>query len=160
MKWSCLQKRVSKFTAKKFYEIYPCSQYYKTFWGVIYNASGTFPYYFDWGYTDSNVIVSKKVLLHWPLTFIIATEIWQNVQNWKLKSFVSSISRHSAFGIRHSALSCRRKDYLLPTLLNTKWPHRLQRQGKDTFWPRSIHPKQHFPALSSLMSVDKTRSLS
>jgi hypothetical protein len=37
-------------------------QDYKTFLGVIYTTSGAFPYDFDWGYADSNVITSKKVL--------------------------------------------------------------------------------------------------
>ncbi len=40
----------------------PPDQYYKTFLGVIYATSGVFPYDFDWGYTDSDVITSKKVL--------------------------------------------------------------------------------------------------
>ncbi len=35
-------------------------QYYKKI-GVIYATSGIFPYNFDWGYTDSNVITSKKL---------------------------------------------------------------------------------------------------
>ncbi len=35
-------------------------QYYKTFLGVIYTTSGVFPYDFDWGYTDSDVITPKK----------------------------------------------------------------------------------------------------
>ncbi len=36
-------------------------QYYKTFLGVIYATSGIFPYDFDWGYTDSDVIMPKKI---------------------------------------------------------------------------------------------------
>ena len=59
---SSLQKRVSKFTPKKFYEIYPSGQYYKTFLGIIYATSGAFPYDLDCGYADSNVIMSKQVL--------------------------------------------------------------------------------------------------
>ena len=43
-----------------FYEM--CGQYYKTILGVIYATSGVFPYDFDWGYIDSDVIMSKKVL--------------------------------------------------------------------------------------------------
>ncbi len=35
-------------------------QYYKTFLRIIYATLGIFPYDFDWGYTDSNVIMSKK----------------------------------------------------------------------------------------------------
>ncbi len=35
-------------------------QYYKTFLGIIYATSGVFPCDFDLGYTDSNVIMSKK----------------------------------------------------------------------------------------------------
>ncbi len=37
-------------------------QYYKTFVCVIYTTSGVFPYGFDWGYADSDVIMSEKVL--------------------------------------------------------------------------------------------------
>jgi hypothetical protein len=37
-------------------------QYYKTFLGVIYAISDVFPYDFDWGYVDSNVITLEKVL--------------------------------------------------------------------------------------------------
>jgi hypothetical protein len=37
-----------------------CGQYYKTFLGVIYATSGMFPYDFDWGYADSNVITDTK----------------------------------------------------------------------------------------------------
>ncbi len=37
-------------------------QYYKTFLGVIYTTSGIFPYGFDCGYADSDVITPKKVL--------------------------------------------------------------------------------------------------
>jgi hypothetical protein len=37
-------------------------QYYKTFLGVIYTTSGVFPFDFDWGYADSDVITPKKVL--------------------------------------------------------------------------------------------------
>jgi hypothetical protein len=36
MKWASLQKRVSKFTPKKFYEIDPSAQCYKTFLSVNY----------------------------------------------------------------------------------------------------------------------------
>ncbi len=46
---------------KKFYEIDSSGQYYKTFLGVIYATSGVFPYNFDWGYADSNLITLKKV---------------------------------------------------------------------------------------------------
>ncbi len=45
-----------------FYEIVTSGQYYETFLGVIYTTSGIFPYDFDWGYDDSDVITSKKVL--------------------------------------------------------------------------------------------------
>ncbi len=45
---------------KTFYN--SCGQYYKTFLGITYATSGVFPYDFDWGYTDSDVIMSKKVL--------------------------------------------------------------------------------------------------
>jgi hypothetical protein len=37
---------------KKFYEIGPSGQYYKTFLNTIDD--------FDWGYADSDVITSKK----------------------------------------------------------------------------------------------------
>ncbi len=37
-------------------------QYYKAFLGIIYTTSSIFPYDFDWGYTNSNVIMLKKVL--------------------------------------------------------------------------------------------------
>ncbi len=36
------------------------AQFYITFVGVIYATSSLFPNYFDWGYADSNVIMSKK----------------------------------------------------------------------------------------------------
>ncbi len=39
-----------------------CGQYYKTFQGIIYITSSIFPYDFDWGYADSDIITSKKVL--------------------------------------------------------------------------------------------------
>ncbi len=42
-----------------------CGQCYKTFLDVIYATSGFFPYDFDWGYTDSNIITTKKVLQQW-----------------------------------------------------------------------------------------------
>jgi hypothetical protein len=45
-----------------FCRISPSGQYYKTFLGAIYATSGVFPYDFDWGYADSDVIMSKKVL--------------------------------------------------------------------------------------------------
>ncbi len=45
-----------------FLNIRPSSQYYKTLLGIIYATSGIFPYGFDWIYTDSDVIMSKKVL--------------------------------------------------------------------------------------------------
>jgi len=34
----------------------------KLFLGIIYATSSVFPCDFDWGYTDSDVITSKKVL--------------------------------------------------------------------------------------------------
>ncbi len=37
-------------------------QYYKTFFGVIYTTSGIFPYGYAWGYVDSDLITSQKVL--------------------------------------------------------------------------------------------------
>jgi hypothetical protein len=39
-----------------------CGQYFKTFLGVIYTTSRIFPYDFDRGYADSDIITSKKVL--------------------------------------------------------------------------------------------------
>ncbi len=39
---------------------YSCGQYYKTFLGLIYTISDTFPYDFDWGYADSNLIIPRK----------------------------------------------------------------------------------------------------
>jgi hypothetical protein len=44
------------------WHIVACGQYYKTFLGVIYATNLVFPYDFDWGYTDSAVITSNKVL--------------------------------------------------------------------------------------------------
>ncbi len=38
------------------------SGHYKTFLGIIYDISGVFPYDFDWGYNDSDVITLKKIL--------------------------------------------------------------------------------------------------
>jgi len=35
-------------------------QYYKNFLWVIYAAGGVFPYDFDWGFTDSDIIMPKK----------------------------------------------------------------------------------------------------
>ncbi len=35
----------------------------KLFRGVIYATSGVFPYGFDWGYADSDVITIKKVFI-------------------------------------------------------------------------------------------------
>ncbi len=37
-----------------------CGLNYKTFLGVVYTASSIFPYDFDLGYADSNVITLKK----------------------------------------------------------------------------------------------------
>ncbi len=45
-----------------FNNIGPCGQYYKTFLGITYATSGVFPYDFDWGYADSDIIMPKKVL--------------------------------------------------------------------------------------------------
>jgi hypothetical protein len=47
---------------KKFYNIDHTGQYYKTFFGIIYTTSGIFHYDFDWGYANSDVFTSKKVL--------------------------------------------------------------------------------------------------
>jgi hypothetical protein len=47
---------------KKFYVMYTSGQYYKTFLGRIYATSSVFPYDFESGYADSDVITSKKVL--------------------------------------------------------------------------------------------------
>ncbi len=35
-------------------------QCYKTFLGIIYAIGGIFPYDFDWGYADSDIITLKK----------------------------------------------------------------------------------------------------
>ncbi len=37
-------------------------KYYKALLCVIYTTSCIFPYDFDWGYADGDVIMSKKVL--------------------------------------------------------------------------------------------------
>ncbi len=37
-------------------------QYYKTILGIIYATIGVFPYDFDWGYANSDIITPKKVL--------------------------------------------------------------------------------------------------
>ncbi len=43
-----------------FYNIDPCGQYYKTILVVISATRGVFPYDFNWGYADSDVIMPKK----------------------------------------------------------------------------------------------------
>jgi hypothetical protein len=45
MKWSSLQKRVSKFTPKMFYEIDSCGLYYKQFMIIIYDQNAIGQYY-------------------------------------------------------------------------------------------------------------------
>ncbi len=47
---------------KKFYRTETFGQCYKTFLGVINATSGVFPYDFDWGYADIDVITPEKVL--------------------------------------------------------------------------------------------------
>jgi hypothetical protein len=58
----------TKLQPKKSYNIVPSGQYYKTFLDVIYTIRGPFPYDFDWGYTDSDVIMTEKKFYnigHW-----------------------------------------------------------------------------------------------
>ena len=47
---------------KKSYTTETFGQCYKTFLGVINATSGVFPYDFDWGCADGDVIISKKAL--------------------------------------------------------------------------------------------------
>jgi hypothetical protein len=46
--------------SKKYYNIGPWAQCYKTFFCVIYAITWTFPNNFNFGYANSNVIMSKK----------------------------------------------------------------------------------------------------
>jgi hypothetical protein len=43
-----------------FYNLSHSGQYYKTILGIIYETRGIFPYDFDWGYANSDVITLKK----------------------------------------------------------------------------------------------------
>ncbi len=52
--------KIRKSQTKKFYNLN--GQYNKKNLGVIYDTSGVFPYGFDWGYTNSDVITLEKVL--------------------------------------------------------------------------------------------------
>jgi hypothetical protein len=46
-KHSNLLRKLVTYSRKRYYNIGPCSQYYKTFLGVIYATSEIFPYDFD-----------------------------------------------------------------------------------------------------------------
>ncbi len=45
-----------------FFKIDASGKYYKTFLDVIYATSSVFPFDFDWGFANSDVITPKKVL--------------------------------------------------------------------------------------------------
>jgi len=75
---------------KKFLDIGSRGQYYKTFWGIIYATSGVFPYDFDWGYTDSDVIMPKKKIYN-----IDSRSPFRTPQS--NTSVVSSVNRTSLF---------------------------------------------------------------
>ncbi len=64
--WQILEiiMNICRWRIKKFCNIGPSGQYYKTFLGIIYATRNIFSYNFDWGYADSDVITSISIG-HW-----------------------------------------------------------------------------------------------